>query len=194
MMDDYRMGEDNPLPLLYQSGYLTITGFGNGIYTLGFPNEEVRYGFLQELLPIYIGRQSSYEFFADHFNADLRRGDVDAFMERMRAFLGAVPYELSDESERHYQAIFYIMFTLMGQYIQTEVRSAKGRADAVVYTDGAVYVFEFKLNGTAEDALRQIDDRGYAIPYSAGGRETVKIGVELDKASRNVSRWLTARQ
>jgi hypothetical protein len=86
--------------------------------------------------------------------------------------------------------VFYLVFTLLGQYTQTEVRSAKGRSDMVVYMRDAVYVFEFKLSGTAEEALAQIDEKGYAIPYEAGNRRVVKIGAAFDKDERNISRWL----
>jgi hypothetical protein len=108
----------------------------------------------------------------------------------MKSFFANIPYELNDQTERHYQVVFYLVFTLLGQFAQAEVRSAKGRADAVVWTEGSVYVFEFKLNGTAEEALRQIDGKGYALPYEAGGRRVVKIGAEFDQGERNISRWL----
>lgn len=91
---------------------------------------------------------------------ELRSGDVDAFMERLKVFFAGMPYDLSDNTERHYQAIFYVVFTLMGQFVETEIRSARGRADAVVKTKDTIYVFEFKLNGSAEEALRQIDEKG----------------------------------
>jgi hypothetical protein len=192
-IDDYRLGGGNPVPLLYQSGYLTITGYSNDRFTLDFPNEEVRYGFLEELLPYYTYRPVGQEFYADYFADDLRAGDVDGFMGRMKAFFANIPYELNDQTERHYQVVFYLVFTLMGQYIQAEVHSAKGRADAVAATGDTVYVFEFKLNGTAEEALAQIEEKGYAIPYEAGGRKVVKVGVEFDKGERNISRVLTRR-
>lgn len=90
---------------------------------------------------------------------EFRAGDVEAFMERLKVFFAGIPYELSDNTERHYQAIFYVVFTLLGQFVETEVRSARGRADAVVKTKDTIYVFEFKLNGTAEEALKQIDEK-----------------------------------
>jgi hypothetical protein len=187
---DYRAENDNPVPLLYQSGYLTIKDYENDRYVLDFPNEEVRYGFLEELLPYYTYRPRGQDFFADYFAEDLRAGNVNGFMGRMRPFFANIPYELSDQTERHYQLVFYLVFTLLGQYARAEVRSAKGRADAVVETKDAVYIFEFKLNGTAEEALRQIDEKGYAVPYEAGSRKVVKIGAEFDKDERNIGRWL----
>jgi hypothetical protein len=111
-------------------------------------------------------------------------------MELLKVFFADMPYELNNNNEKHYQAVFYVVFTLMGQFVQVEVRSAKGRADAVVKTKDTIYIFEFKLNDTAEKALQQIDDKGYLIPYQADGRKLVKIGVELSKEERNISRYI----
>ena len=121
---------------------------------------------------------------------ELRANDVDAFMNRLKVFFAGIPYELNDNTERHYQAIFYIVFTLMGQFVETEVRSARGRADAVVKTQSHIFVFEFKLDGSAEDALRQIDEKGYLIPYTLDGRSLVKIGVNFSKETRNVDKYI----
>ena len=96
---------------------------------------------------------------------------------------------MNDETERHYQIIFYIVFKLLGQYVEAEVRSARGRADAVVETADYIYVFEFKLNGSVDEALHQIDDRGYLIPYTADGRQLVKVGASFDKKKRNIGEW-----
>ena len=191
-IDDYRVGSGDPVPLLYQSGYLTIAGHDKELdeYILAFPNEEVRYGFLNELLPAYTYRPPAGEFFVDYFLDDLRAGDTDGFMRRLKSFFANIPYELNDQTERHYQVVFYLVFTLLGQFAQAEVRSAKGRADAVVWTERTVYVFEFKLNGTAEEALRQIDGKEYVLSYEAGTRSEVKIGAEFDLGERNISRWL----
>ena len=98
--------------------------------------------------------------------------------------------ELLGKTERHYQVVFYLVFKLMGQFTEAEVKSARGRADAVVKTPKFIYVFEFKLNGTAEEALKQIDEKGYLIPYQADGREVIKFGVEFSAEERNISRWL----
>jgi hypothetical protein len=193
-IDDYRVGDDNPIPLLYQSGYLTIAGYNRELdeYILAFPNEEVRYGFLNELLPAYTYRPPGQRgFFVRNFLDDLRAGNVGGFMTRMRSFFANIPYELNDRSERHYQLVFYLVFTLLGQFARAEVHGGMGRADAVVETSETVYVFEFKLNGTAEEALKQIDSTDYALPYEAGGRKIVKIGAEFDKGKRNIERWLT---
>jgi hypothetical protein len=192
-INDYRIGDNNPIPLLYQTGYLTIIGYENDRYILDFPNEEVRYGFFYELMPVYTYRQPGYEeFFADYFVDDLRAGNVDGFMTRMRAFFANIPYELNDQTERHYQLVFFIVVTLLGQYARAEEHRARGRSDMVVETQDTVYVFEFKLNGTAEEALKQIDAKDYALSYEAGNRKVIKIGAEFDKETRNIERWLVS--
>ena len=190
---EYRADTDNPIPLIYQSGYLTIKEYDKRFktYKLGFPNDEVRYGFLNFLVPFYTPiTDDKKNFYIGQFIKELEQGEVDAFMQRFEAFFADFPYELNDKTERHYQVVVYLIFKLMGQFTQAEVRSAKGRADAIVQTPKYIYVFEFKLNGTAEDALQQINDKGYAAPFQADGRQVVKIGVEFSAEARNVSRWL----
>jgi hypothetical protein len=147
-------------------------------------------------LPYYLpGIPDRQGFFIGDFVEDLQKGDVDAFMTRLRAFFAAIPYELNDKTERHYQAIFYVVFTLMGQYAGAELRSAAGRADAVVETGDTVYVFEFKLahEGTAETAvdaaLQQIDGKGYLVPWTAVGKRLVKVGAVFDPATRTLGEW-----
>ena len=105
-------------------------------------------------------------------------------------FFADFPYELNSKTERHYQVVFYLVFKLMGQFTQAEVRTAIGRADAVVKTADYIYVFEFKLEGTAEDALRQIDEKGYMLPYSVDGRKLIKVGVSFDAEKRNLGKWI----
>ena len=190
---EYRAEVNNPLPMIYQSGYLTIKDYDSEVelYTLKFPNDEVRYGFLNFLVPYYT-KVSDDEtgFHIAKFMRELRAGEVDEFMKRLKVFFAGIPYDLSDDTERHYQAIFYIVFTLIGQFVETEVRSSRGRADAVVKTQDAVYVFEFKLNGTAEEALKQIDEKGYLIPYQLDNKQLVKIGVNFSKKTRNIDEYI----
>ena len=111
-------------------------------------------------------------------------------MKRLCVFFASMVYDLSDDTERHYQAVFYIVLTLLGQFTQTEVRSSHGRADAVVRTREYIYVFEFKLNGSAKKALRQIDEKGYLIPYTVENLKLIKVGVSFDKETRNIGEWL----
>lgn len=192
-LTDDRANPDNPVPMIYQSGYLTIKDYDRELrlYTLGYPNEEVKYGFLNFIAPFYTSLPASKApFYIGQFVRELRAGDVEAMLYRLRAFFADCPYELNDRTERHYQMVFYIVFKLLGQFIHTEVRSARGRADAVVETADAVYVFEFKLYGTAEEALAQIDGKGYLIPYTTDGRRLVKIGIQFSAGERNLDRWI----
>ncbi|GHT39201.1 ATPase AAA [Bacteroidia bacterium] len=195
-LTDYRIDSKDPIPILYQSGYLTIKGYEPlfNTFFLGFPNEEVKYGFLRNLLPAYVSADSILlnSFYAGDFIRDLWAGDTESFMSRMQSMFASIPYDLSDCTERHYQLVFYLLFTLMGQFVQTEVKSARGRADAVVKTSDTIYVFEFKMdtNGTAEEALKQIDEKDYLIPYTADGRKIVKVGAEFSAEERRLSRWM----
>ena len=190
---EYRVNANNPIPLIYQSGYLTIKDYDKrfGNYLLEFPNDEVRYGFMDFLVPYYTSVVDDERgFYLGKFVRELESGNVDAFLTRLQAFFADFPYELNEKTERHYQVVFYLVFKLMGQFTGAEVLSARGRADAVVKTPKYIYVFEFKLNGTAEQALQQIDEKGYLIPYQVDGRELVKVGVEFSAEKRNIDRWL----
>lgn len=192
-LTDYRVDFSEPVPVIYQSGYLTIKEYHEEffLYTLGFPNEEVKYGFLNFVMPFYTSVPTSEApFYIGKFIVDIRTGQTDAFLTRLRAFFADFPYDLNAKTERHYQVVFYLVFKLMGQFSDVEVRSCKGRADAMVKTPDYIYVFEFKLDGTAEEALAQIDDKGYLIPYTADGRTLVKVGASFSAADRNIDRWL----
>lgn len=182
----------DPLPVLYQSGYLTIKGYDPDFqtYTLGYPNKEVRKGFIESLMPAYVhlpARENT--FYVVSFIKDLRVGKLNECLEKMKSFFASIPNKLNNKEEKHYQTIFYLFFRLMGQYIDVEVDTAIGRADAVVKMQDAVYVFEFKVNGTPEEALAQINSKGYAIPYQAGTLKTIKIGVNFDSATRTIGEW-----
>ena len=157
----------DPLPVLYQSGYLTIKGYDSEfqLYTLAYPNKEVRKGFIESLMPAYVhlpARENT--FYVVSFIKDLRAGKLVECLERIRAFFASIPNDLENKQEKHYQTIFYLLFRLMGQYVDVEVKSAIGRADVVVKLHDAIYVFEFKVDGTPEEALEQINSKGYAIP------------------------------
>jgi len=193
---DYRVDNQNLVPLLYQTGYLTIKSYENNFYILGFPNEEVKYGFLNELLPAFVLTPiATGNFSVVEFMQQIRNGDIEGFMTSLQAFFAAIPYdaiEQKNRNEQYYQHVFYLLFTLMGQFVQTEVKNNKGRVDAVVKTADSIFVFEFKMddNATAEDALAQINSKDYAIPYTADHRKLVKIGVEFSQTERGVKRWL----
>ena len=182
----------NPVPVLYQSGYLTIKNynFAADLYTLAYPNDEVRLGFINSLIPYYVNDvQLSRSSFIYNFTEDLRRGDLAGCMNRITAFFASIPYDLDNKTEKHFHTIFYLLFSMTGLYVESEVRSAVGRADVVIKTPTHIYVFELKVDGSAEDALRQIDSKGYLVPYTADGRKLVKVGVNFDSATRTVSEW-----
>lgn len=182
----------SPIPVLYQSGYLTIKGYDPDfqIYRLAYPNGEVRKGFIESLLPAYVhlpGQNNT--FYVVSFIRDLRKGDIESCLERTRSFFASIPNDLENKTEKHYQTIFYLLFRLMGQYVDAEVKSAIGRADVVVKMKDAIYVFEFKFDGTPEEALTQIDSKQYAIPYQSDGRQIVKVGVNFNSATRTIGGW-----
>jgi Holliday junction resolvase-like predicted endonuclease len=120
-------------------------------------------------------------------------GNVDGFMNRLKAFFSGIPYELNNKEEKHYQTVFYLLFQLMGQFVEAEQRSAIGRADAVVTTADTVFVFEFKLteSATAEEALQQIDNKNYLIPFTAGNKKLVKVGATFSAQERTLDKWKT---
>ena len=183
----------SPIPVLYQNGYLTIKGYDPDfqVYRLAYPNEEVRKGFIESLLPAYIelpGQNST--FYVVSFIRDLRKGDIESCLERTRSFFASIPNDLENKTEKHYQTIFYLLFRLMGMYVDVEVKSAIGRADVVVKMTDAIYVLEFKYDGTAQEALAQINGKGYAIPYEADHRRVVKVGVNFDSATRTIGDWM----
>jgi len=185
----------SPVPVLYQSGYLTIKGYDRdfNIYTLGYPNNEVRKGFIEALLPGYVHKPGENStFYVVSFIRDLRKGDIESCLERTRSFFASIPYDLENKTEKHYQTIFYLLFRLMGQYVDAEVKSAVGRADVVVRLTDAVYVFEFKYDGSPDEALAQIDSKQYAFPFLTDGRKVYKVGVNFDSATRTIGDWKIA--
>lgn len=185
---------DNPIPVIYQSGYLTIKGYDEefGIYSLGFPNREVEEGFIKFLLPFYANTNAvESEFEIQKFVREIRIGDYDSFFRCLRSFFADTPYELIRDLELHYQNVLFIVFKLVGFYVKAEYHTSEGRIDLVLQTDKFVYVIEFKLDGTAEDALRQINEKHYALPFEAGGnRRLFKIGVNFNAKMRNIEKWI----
>ena len=195
-VDDFDVSPEqmtSALPLLYQSGYLTIKKYKplTKSYQLGYPNREVKIGMLKSLAPNYLSPVSidNNGLVAD-FVEMLYDGDLEGAMVRLKAYLASISNRLSNKNERDFQTVFYLIFNLMGAFILVEEDSAIGRADAVVHTSDAVYVFELKYDGSAEEAIRQIDDKGYLIPYSADGKRLYKIGVNYDSQQRTIGEWI----
>ena len=183
----------NPIPLLYQSGYLTIKGYDKefGMYRLGFPNREVEEGFVRFLLPFYANvNKVESPFEIQKFVREVRFGDYDSFFRRLQSFFANTTYEVIREQELHYENVFFIVFKLVGFYTQVEYHTSKGRIDLVLQTDKLIYVMEFKLDGTAEEALQQIHDKHYALPFASNGRKLFKIGVNFSAETRNIEKWI----
>ena len=195
-VDDFDVSPEqmtSALPLLYQSGYLTIKKYKplTKSYQLGYPNREVKIGMLKSLAPNYLSPVSidNNGLVAD-FVEMLYDGDLEGAMVRLKAYLASISNRLSNKNERDFQTVFYLIFNLMGAFIKVEEDSAIGRADAVVHTPNAIYVFELKYDGSAEEAVKQIDDKGYLIPYSADGKRLYKIGVNYDSQQRTIGEWI----
>ena len=190
----------DPVPLLFQTGYLTIKGtFRDGRrtkYRLGFPNEEVESGFMDALLPYYVNTDDFDEDFNISSVIDaLRENRVDDFMEMMKSLMAGVPYNESGEKvgdkvyENRLRDVVFIICRLMGMSVEAECHTNRGRIDMTVKTDRFIYIFEFKVDKSPEKALEQIDEKHYADPYIADGRTVVKVGVEFSTAERNIRGW-----
>ena len=190
------------LPLLYQSGYLTIKDYDKltGAYTLSFPNEEVRMGYVKGLLPVYTGVSSSdiQIGFAAKFWTALREHDINRAMQQMQTYLAGIPYvegfkkKLAEAAtaEGFYEYTFYLIFSMLNVYVRTQVKVAGGRVDVVVFMPDTVYVIELKAGGSAADALNQIEEKGYADAFREENRKMVKVGVSMNKDTRTVEDWI----
>ena len=183
----------NPIPVIYQSGYLTIKGYDErfGIYSLGFPNREVEEGFMKFLLPFYahVDKVES-PFEIQKFVREVESGDYDSFFHRLQSFFADTTYELIRDQEVHYQNVIFILSKLMGFYVKAEYNTSHGRIDMVLQTNKFIYIMEFKLEGTAEEALKQINEKQYALPFEADGRKIFKIGVNFSAKTRNIEKWI----
>ena len=188
------------LPLLYQSGYLTIKGYdplSKGYY-LGIPNKEVRAGLMENLLPLYTNLSDGTSLgFAARFYQALVYGNIDKAMTLMKSYFAAIPYPeggkdvLADmqKNEYYYETVFYIMLSMMNIAVLTQVKSCRGRADAVMFSPHTIFVFEIKINKPAKEALAQIDEKGYMVPFEADDRKLVKIGISFSTETRTIEDW-----
>ena len=176
----------NPIPVIYQSGYLTIKGYDEefGIYRLGFPNREVEEGFVRFLLPYYANvNKVESPFEIQKFVREVRSGDYNSFF-------ADTGYDVIREQELHYENVLFIVFKLVGFYTKVEYHTSEGRIDLVLQTDKFIYVMEFKLNGTAEEALKQINEKHYSLPFEADNRKLFKVGVNFSSQTRNIEKWI----
>ena len=180
------------LPLLYQSGYITIKAYNRntGIYTLDIPNFEIKVGLMESLLPYYVSGRADEggTVIGDMFEALLNE-DLDGMLRLLQAYLLTVPYCDNANSEGHYQQMLYIIFSLMGRYVDVEVHTPTGRVDMVMRTQKTLYLFELKLNKDAQTAMNQIDLKDYASKFSLTGLPVVKVGINFDSERRTISDW-----
>ena len=189
------MGSDryltNPIPMLLQSGYLTIKRYDPRFneYYLDYPNEEVAEGFNNDLLRSYSAKKNADVFIKD-FIKHVERGDAEAFMSSLESLLADIPYDQIPDKELHYENMVYLVMKLMGFYTHTEYRTSSGRIDMVIRTDRYIYVMEFKLHGTAQEAIDQIRDKEYAKPFTASDKEIILIGAAFSPEKRNLDSWL----
>ncbi len=193
MLKDYNADNPDPIPLLYQTGYLTIADYDPAAreYTLAFPNNEVKYGFLESLMPEYVsdcGSGSGIDVFT--LRRYISRGDLESIRNVLTALFARITYTTKDTPFEHYfQTVIYLVFTLLGQFAECEMHTFTGRIDCKVETDQFIYLFEFKRDETAENALKQIEDKSYALPFAADNRKLLKIGVSFDSEKRMLADW-----
>lgn len=182
----------NPIPMIYQSGYLTIKGYDERFkkYRLGFPNKEVEEGFLNFLLPLYTSAGNNSPFMVDEFVQDVESGNPERFMQRMKAFFADTSYQVVGNAELYFQNAMYLVFKIMGFYTQVERPTSDGRIDALIQTPDYIYIIECKLDRTAEEALCQINDSNYAAPFAMDKRRLYKIGVNFSSQTRGVEQWI----
>lgn len=184
---------ENPVPYLFQSGYLTITGYNDmfRLYQLGFPNQEVKNGFLNCLLKYYVpmspdmsGTTLIYQLWHS-----ITEGNPKSFMQILSSLFANTSYQIQGETEKDFQYAMYIISALLGEYVQVERTTSNGRIDLIIQTKEFIYIFELKVNADADAALRQIDEKGYARPFEGDSRKLFKIGVNFSTATRRIEDW-----
>ena len=192
MLNSIDAMDRNPIPVIYQSGYLTIKDYDEEfkVYTLGFPNEEVEEGFANYLLPYYAHTGSEgAPMYVRNFVLALRNGKPEEFMKRMQVLFADTDYKIVGNAELYFQNAFYIVTKLLGFYTEVERTISDGRIDMIVKTKDYIYIFEFKYDQSADTALQQIEDKGYAKPFATDGRKIVKIGVNFSREHRCIDEW-----
>lgn len=184
---------ENPVPYLFQSGYLTITGYNDmfRLYQLGFPNQEVKNGFLNCLLKYYVpmspdmsGTTLIYQLWHS-----ITEGNPKSFMQILSSLFANTSYQIQGETEKDFQYAMYIISALLGEYVQVERTTSNGRIDLIIQTKEFIYIFELRVNADADVALRQIDEKGYARPFEGDSRKLFKIGVNFSTATRRIEDW-----
>ena len=195
---DYRADVEKPLPMIYQSGYLTIKSYDKrrNRYRLDFPNNEVKSGFLTMIANSYLKLRSSVTPWIDDMVDALEDGDLEQLRKLLTSFLASIPYSMrrkedERERERYFHYTFYLILRMISVYtVFTEKETSQGRADCVIETPGYIYILEFKLDGTAQEAIAQINERGYAQEYEADARPLYKIGCGFSSTTGTISSWI----
>ena len=194
---DYKATVEQPLPMIYQSGYLTIKDYSweDDMFLLDYPNNEVKKGFLTMAASNYLKTKENASTFVLYLSKTLKSGDLENFRKMLTSFLSSIPYSMrrkenERERERYFHYTFYLLLRLMSLYtVYTEKEQSEGRVDCIVETDKYVYIFEFKLVGTASEALAQIEAKGYARPYEADARKLFRIGAVFSSQTGTISDW-----
>ncbi len=196
---DYRADKEVPLPMIFQSGYLTIKDYDkiDNTFLLGYPNDEVRRGFLVLVASNYLKTKEEPRTWVQNAMKSLRIGDLETFRTNMTSFLASVPYSVrrsseEHEMERYFHFTLYLILRIASTYvIYTEKCQSQGRVDCVIETDKYIYIFEFKLDGSADEALKQIEDKGYANEYASDSRKLFKIGCSFSSKTGTIGEWKT---
>ena len=184
--------DENPLPLLYQSGYLTIKDYDTRFrsYRLGFPNREVEEGFVKYLVPYYSpNKEEKSHLFVRHFVHDIEDGQAENFMRRLEQFFAGGDYQVSGKAELYFQNVLFVFFKLLGFYVDVERHTTDGRMDILMQTRDYIYILELKIDQSADVALQQIEDKHYAVPFASDPRKLYKIGVSFSSETRRLASW-----
>lgn len=194
---DYKADVEKPLPMIYQSGYLTIKDcdLDTNSFLLDFPNNEVKEGFLTMIAADYLKSKTDADSWTLTVVRALKYGETEQLRKLFTSFLADIPYTMrrkedERERERYFHYTFYLLMRMVSCYtVYTEKQQSEGRVDCIIETPGYIYIFEFKLDGTAEDALQQISDKGYARSYEADGRQLYQIGVSFSSETGTIADW-----
>lgn len=192
-LEEVTESTDDYVSLLFQAGYLTLSGWDSEtkMYTLDFPNEEVKYGFWNSFAESYFpasGYSTGFDVFA--MLRMIKAGEAERFMVCLQSLISSANSENEPDKEIHFQNIMAVIFYMLGLSVRTEIHSAKGRCDLVMKTDSYIYIFEFKVNGSSAEAMHQIKEQGYALPYMADSRQKILIAANFSTASRTLSDWI----
>src|SRR5574344_23003 len=186
-------GMTSILPILYQSGYITIKDYNQvtDFYRLGIPNKEVAFGLMNSLVPYYVSPDTlTTTNTMGKMYEELLHDNMDGALNRLKVFMAGLPYELENKTEKHFQTIIYVIFKMMTKYVDVEIRTATGRIDMVIMTKTCIYVMEFKLDKSAEEAIAQIDTKDYLVTYTQKKRKKVKVGINFSSKTRTLDRWI----